>query len=44
LHGGIAFTWEHDAYLYYKNAISQQVLFGGLGAQLDRLSSMLESE
>ncbi|HWG65765.1 MAG TPA: acyl-CoA dehydrogenase family protein [Streptosporangiaceae bacterium] len=44
LHGGIGFTWEHDAHLYYKNAISQQALFGGPGAQLDRLSSMLESE
>ena len=44
LHGGIGFTWEHDAHLYYKNAISQQALFGGPGAQLDRLRSMLESE
>jgi alkylation response protein AidB-like acyl-CoA dehydrogenase len=42
LHGGIGFTWEHDAHLYYKNAISQQALFGGPGAQLDRLRSMLE--
>jgi alkylation response protein AidB-like acyl-CoA dehydrogenase len=44
LHGGIGFTWEHDAHLYYKNAMSQQALFGGSGAQLDRLSSILESE
>jgi alkylation response protein AidB-like acyl-CoA dehydrogenase len=44
LHGGIGFTWEHDAHLYYKNAISQQALFGGPGAQLDRLRSMMESE
>jgi alkylation response protein AidB-like acyl-CoA dehydrogenase len=41
LHGGIGFTWEHDAHLYYKNAISQQALFGGPGEQLDRLSAML---
>jgi len=44
LHGGIGFTWEHDAHLYYKNAISQQALFGGPSAQLDRLSGMLEGE
>jgi alkylation response protein AidB-like acyl-CoA dehydrogenase len=41
LHGGIGFTWEHDAHLYYKNAISQQALFGGPGEQLDRLRTML---
>jgi alkylation response protein AidB-like acyl-CoA dehydrogenase len=41
LHGGIGFTWEHDAHLYYKNAISQQSLFGGPGEQLDRLGTML---
>ena len=31
LHGGIGFTWEHDAHLYHKNAISQHALFGGPG-------------
>ena len=41
LHGGIGFTWEHDAHLYYKNAISQQELFGGPGEQLDRLRALL---
>ena len=41
LHGGIGFTWEHDAHLYYKNAISQQALFGGPDEQLHRLSAML---
>src|SRR5487761_779807 len=34
LHGGIGFTWEHDAHLYHKNAISQHALFGGPGEQL----------
>lgn len=28
LHGGIGYTWEHDAHLYYKRARSTQVLFG----------------
>ncbi len=41
LHGGIGFTWEHDAHLYHKNAISQHALFGGPGEQLDRLTALL---
>jgi hypothetical protein len=39
--GAQAFTWEHDAHLYYKNAISQQALFGEPGEQLDRLRAQL---
>jgi alkylation response protein AidB-like acyl-CoA dehydrogenase len=41
LHGGIGFTWEHDAHLYYKNALSGKVLLGGPGDQLDRLAATL---
>jgi alkylation response protein AidB-like acyl-CoA dehydrogenase len=41
LHGGIGYTWEHDAHLYYKNALSGKVLLGGPGAQLDRLAATL---
>jgi alkylation response protein AidB-like acyl-CoA dehydrogenase len=41
LHGGIGFTWEHDAHLYYKNAMSGRVLLGGPGDQLDRLATTL---
>ena len=41
LHGGIGFTWEHDAHLYHKHAISQHALFGGPGDQLDRLAALL---
>ncbi len=41
LHGGIGFTWEHDAHLYYKNGLSNKVLFGGPGEQLDRLADQL---
>ncbi len=41
LHGGIGFTWEHDAHLYQKNAMSQQALFGGADEQLDRLTALL---
>jgi alkylation response protein AidB-like acyl-CoA dehydrogenase len=41
LHGGIGFTWEHDAHLYYKNGLSNKVLFGAPGEQLDRLADRL---
>ena len=41
LHGGIGFTWEHDAHLYQKNAMSQHALFGGSDEQLDRLTALL---
>ena len=41
LHGGIGFTWEHDAHLYYKNGMSNKVLLGGPGDQLDRLAELL---
>jgi len=41
LHGGIGFTWEHDAHLYYKNGLSNKVLLGGPGEQLDQLAESL---
>jgi len=41
LHGGIGYTWEHDAHLYYKNGLSNKVLLGGPGEQLDRLAGSL---
>ncbi|GAA2072929.1 acyl-CoA dehydrogenase family protein [Actinomadura alba] len=28
IHGGIGFTWEHDAHLYFKRATSARLLFG----------------
>ncbi len=36
-HGGIGFTWEHDAHLYFKRAKSSKLLFGGPRAWRDRL-------
>ncbi len=42
LHGGIGYTWEHDAHLFYKNALSGKVLLGGPGDQLDRLAATLQ--
>jgi alkylation response protein AidB-like acyl-CoA dehydrogenase len=28
VHGGIGFTWEHDAHLYTKRATLDELLFG----------------
>lgn len=28
VHGGVGFTWEHDAHLYFKRAKTDQLLFG----------------
>ncbi|MGW1273691.1 acyl-CoA dehydrogenase family protein, partial [Streptomyces sp. NPDC002491] len=28
LHGGIGFTWEHQAHLYFKRAAGDELLFG----------------
>ncbi|TBO58546.1 acyl-CoA dehydrogenase, partial [Streptomyces kasugaensis] len=28
LHGGIGFTWEHDAHLYFKRATCDELLLG----------------
>ena len=28
IHGGVGFTWEHDAHLWFKRAKSSEVLFG----------------
>ncbi|HSK23959.1 MAG TPA: acyl-CoA dehydrogenase family protein, partial [Egicoccus sp.] len=28
LHGGIGFTWEHDAHLYFKRAKATKLLLG----------------
>ncbi|MCX4762946.1 acyl-CoA/acyl-ACP dehydrogenase [Streptomyces sp. NBC_01275] len=28
LHGGVGFTWEHDAHLYFKRAAGDELLFG----------------
>jgi len=29
VHGGIAFTWEHDLHLYFRRAATTRALFGG---------------
>lgn len=37
VHGGIGFTWEHDAHIYLKRAKASSLLLGGPGYQRDLL-------
>lgn len=39
--GGIGFTWEHDAHLYFKRAKSASLLFGTVEAHRDRLADAI---
>jgi len=44
LHGGIGFTWEHEAHLYFKRAKSTQLLLGpvsGLRAEIGGAAGLL---
>jgi alkylation response protein AidB-like acyl-CoA dehydrogenase len=41
IHGGIGFTWEHDAHLYFKRAKSSQLLFGDPAYHRARLGDIL---
>lgn len=41
IHGGIGFTWEHDAHLYFKRAESSKLLFGDPGSHRERLAEHL---
>ncbi|MFI0372418.1 acyl-CoA dehydrogenase family protein [Actinomadura sp. 1N219] len=40
LHGGIGFTWEHDAHLYFKRAQGSRQLFGAPGLHRERLAEL----
>ncbi|MFP5068167.1 acyl-CoA dehydrogenase family protein [Pseudonocardia nantongensis] len=39
LHGGIGFTWEHPAHLYYKRAIADAALLGSAEVHRERISA-----
>ncbi|MEU5883562.1 acyl-CoA dehydrogenase family protein [Spirillospora sp. NPDC047279] len=41
IHGGIGFTWEHDAHLYFKRAKSSQELFGAPAHHRARLAPLV---
>jgi alkylation response protein AidB-like acyl-CoA dehydrogenase len=41
LHGGIGFTWEHDAHLYFKRARAASTLLGSPAWQREQLAQIL---
>jgi len=41
VHGGIGFTWEHSAHLYYRRAKSTELLFGHPAQHRRRLATLL---
>ena len=40
IHGGIGYTWEHDAHLYLKRAKSSEHLFGSPALHRARLADL----
>ena len=41
VHGGLGFTWEHDAHLFYRRAFSDEQLFGDAAAHRAQLTAAL---
>jgi alkylation response protein AidB-like acyl-CoA dehydrogenase len=44
LHGGIGFTWEHDAHLYFKRARSLQSMLGSGNWHREQVATMILGE
>ncbi|MGY3058348.1 alkylation response protein AidB-like acyl-CoA dehydrogenase [Streptomyces sp. TE3672] len=40
LHGGLGFTWEHEAHLYFKRAAADELLFGPVHRLRDRAAQL----
>jgi alkylation response protein AidB-like acyl-CoA dehydrogenase len=41
IHGGIGFTWEHDAHLYFKRAKASELFLGDASYHRERLASRI---
>jgi len=41
IHGGIGFTWEHDAHLYFRRARADEELLGDATVYRERLATLL---
>jgi alkylation response protein AidB-like acyl-CoA dehydrogenase len=41
IHGGMGFTWEHGAHLYFKRAKASEVLFGSPSFHRERMAASL---
>jgi acyl-CoA dehydrogenase len=43
IHGGIGYTWEHDAHLFLRRAVSSSRLFGRPDRHMEYLSEQIAS-
>jgi alkylation response protein AidB-like acyl-CoA dehydrogenase len=43
IHGGIGFTWEHDAHLYVRRAKATELMFGSPDHHAQRLATLVTS-
>ena len=43
IHGGIGFTWEHDAHLYVRRAKATELIFGGPDYHAQRLADLVST-
>jgi len=41
IHGGIGFTWEHDAHLFFKRASASRLMYGEPSAHRERLVQLV---
>ena len=41
IHGGMGFTWEHPAHLYFKRAKASELLFGDPAHHREALADLL---
>jgi alkylation response protein AidB-like acyl-CoA dehydrogenase len=41
IHGGMGFTWEHDAHLYFKRARADEVSFGDASYHRERVARLI---
>ncbi|MGH9000158.1 MAG: acyl-CoA dehydrogenase family protein [Acidimicrobiia bacterium] len=41
IHGGVAFTWEHDAHLYFRRARASEVMLGDATIHRQRIARLL---
>jgi alkylation response protein AidB-like acyl-CoA dehydrogenase len=41
IHGGIGFTWEHDAHLFFRRARAGMTLLGDVAAQRERVATAI---
>ncbi|WP_293010424.1 acyl-CoA dehydrogenase family protein, partial [Mycobacterium sp.] len=43
IHGGIGFTWEHDAHLYVRRAKTAELIFGSPDYHAQRLADLVST-